>query len=129
MSTEKPPDESTEEPVPTEISIDYIKSNHFRVIHADGAWGGLTARGAIHMGLFSERPTIPQTQVYRVTDEGKLGTPIPERTKKRDADMVREVEVEVIMSYDTAQALYNWLGDKLRTMRRFSGLNGNEEGS
>jgi hypothetical protein len=129
MSTEKPPDKSTEEPVPTEITVDYIKSNLFRVIHADGAWGGLTARGTIHMALFSERPTIPQTQVLQVTNEGKLGPPIPEQTKKRPAELVREVEVEVIMSYETAQALHAWLEDKFNVFEKFIGPNAKKEGS
>ncbi|HVV17421.1 MAG TPA: hypothetical protein VHH90_09485 [Polyangia bacterium] len=88
------------------LNIDYIKSAHFRVIHVDGAHGGLRPSGrTIHMALFSERNAIPQHEEYTVAD-GALGERI--RRDGREA-IVREVEVDAIMDLDTAKALRDWL--------------------
>lgn len=43
-----------------QIRFNYIKSAQFRVIHADGAIGGVTPNGFIHMALFNERAAIPR---------------------------------------------------------------------
>jgi len=96
------------------IAFDYIKSNCFRVIHVDGVHGGPTPGGdKIQMGLFSERTPIPLREEYSLTDAGKLG----ERTKvaKRDA-LIREVEVEAILSLPMARRLVIWLEEKLKAI-------------
>ena len=45
--------------LPKELEFDFIKSNFFRVIKADGAFGGISPNGSIHMALYSERSAIP----------------------------------------------------------------------
>ena len=88
------------------LKVDYIKSAQFRVIHVDGAHGGLRHTGqTVHMALFSERNAIPQHEEYRVT-EGTLGEKV--RSEGREA-VVREVEVDAIMDLDTARAIRDWL--------------------
>ena len=42
--------------LPKELEFDFIgKSNFFRAIRADGAFGGLAPNGVLHMALYSER--------------------------------------------------------------------------
>ena len=36
------------------VTFDYIKSNLFRVIHADGVWGGIAPTGKIHLSFFND---------------------------------------------------------------------------
>jgi hypothetical protein len=50
----------------TEIEFDFIKSNFFRVIHVDGAFGGLSPNGFVHMALYSERRAIPTKVVHKI---------------------------------------------------------------
>ncbi|KPK75620.1 MAG: hypothetical protein AMJ79_10680 [Phycisphaerae bacterium SM23_30] len=100
-----------------EINFDYIKSNHFRVIHVGGAHGGLGPKGnMIQMALFSERNAIPQRETYAI-DEGKLGN--LKESKGRDA-IIREVEVEVLMDLNTATAIRNWLNDKIKQIEQLT---------
>lgn len=95
-----------------QVRFHYIKSNSFRVIHADGAFGGLSPRGGIHMALYNERLPIPRETVHEVTPEGKLGKEIrPERVAREG--IVREVEVGVVMSIDTTRSLIEWLTRKV----------------
>lgn len=97
------------QPDPEKVGFDFIKSNLFRVIHADGVWGGVGPRGNIQMGFYSERFPIPR-RVEMEIKEGRVGDEI-----SRDArsDIVREVEAEVIMNLQTAKALKDWLTTKI----------------
>ena len=93
-----------------ELSFDYIKSNMFRVVHVDGAHGGMAPNGhTIQMALFSERIPIPKTETYELK-EGKLGK--RKALTKRDA-LVREVEIETLMDISTAKRIVEWLNDKI----------------
>jgi hypothetical protein len=107
MSKESPPES---------LEFHYVKSNGFRVVHADGVWGGPTPRGYITMSFFSERAPIPA----RISHE--LQTPEPNSPDRiigpeiaRDAKdgLVREVEVEVMVDLAMAKSLLGWLGEKV----------------
>jgi hypothetical protein len=104
---------------PTEIEFDYIKSNFFRVIRADGAWGGLSPSGAIHMAVYSERQAIPQKVIHRIKD-GQLGPELTERRQTRKA-IVREVEADIVFEIQQAMVLRDWLQDKIDQFQRLIG--------
>lgn len=109
----------TPQPYSGSIQLDYIKSNLFRVIHVDGAHGGLHPGGSIiHMALFSERNAIPKTETFDVKD-GVIG----ERTghEGREA-LIREVEVDALMTISTARALRTWLDDKISAAEALAGM-------
>lgn len=93
------------------VAFDYIKSQHFRVVRADGAIGGLTPAGGIHFALYTERHPIPRRLVHQI-DEGGVGAVLPNETVSKDA-IVREMDVDVFLTIDVARSLYRWLGDKI----------------
>ena len=97
---------------PGRIKFDYIKSNFFRVVRADGVFGGVTPRQAIHMAFFNERNAIPKQTVFSVNEDGTLGPEIREERVVRDA-IVREVEVDVVMDLNTAKSFLEWLRKKI----------------
>lgn len=94
------------------IRFDYIKSNLFRVIHADGAHGGVTTNGLIQMAVYSERLPIPQSTVHELKADGTLSEEIRDERVARQA-IIREVEVEVLLNSATAKALLKWLTDQV----------------
>jgi hypothetical protein len=102
-----------------EVAFDYIKSQYFRVIHADGIMGGPTPQGYVHFAFYSERPPLPRRQVHKVTPTG-LGDVIPEKTVARDA-IVREMDVDVIMKIDVAEQFHQWLGQRIQEIKRLMG--------
>jgi hypothetical protein len=111
------------------VRFHYLKSNLFRIIHTDGAYGGLTPRLDIFVSFFSERPPIPQVMVNRMDETGKLGTEIVEDRQTRDG-IIREAEVGMTMTVDVAKALAGWLQEKIteaERMRQSSKQNVNEE--
>ena len=99
-----------------EVAFHYLKSSQFRVIHADGVWGGLSPQGNIRLVFFNERPPIPQLTVNKVDSAGVLGKDVPEKKVGRSG-FVREMEVDVVLSLELAEGLRKWLDDKIATLK------------
>lgn len=97
------------------LQFRYIKSEFFRVVHANGAWGGLTPQAEIHMVIFSERPAIPDAIVHAITEDGRLGKEI---AVKGEGGVVREYEVDVVLNYVTAKAMQVWLNDQVNKLEQ-----------
>jgi len=96
------------------IRFYFEKGNFFRVIHADGAHGGLTPDGQyITMNLYNERQPIPKHQDYIPSGERLVAVEPP---YKRDG-IIREVEVSVVMNLETATVLNQWLADKIQSLQ------------
>ena len=93
---------------PGAIDFHFIKSAHYRVIHADGVWGGVTPSGNIALSIFSERLPIPTLVKNRIKDDSQIGEEIAEERNTRTG-VVREVETEVIMNKATATVFLDWL--------------------
>ena len=95
-----------------EVAIDYIKTNDFHVVWADGAIGGITPNGLLHIGLYAERQAIPRRQVYTIEkiDEqhGALGAEVIEKRISRNS-IVREMSCDLMMSAESATSLANWI--------------------
>jgi hypothetical protein len=104
--------------IPDEISFDFIKSNYFRVIAVEGAFGGLSPSARnIHMAIYSERRPIPRTTVHTVSKDGVLGA---EERDKRDerSSYVREIEADLVMDLPTAISTRQWLDDKIMQIEK-----------
>lgn len=95
------------------VRFHYLKSTQYRVIHSDGAIGGVSAHGYINFSLYSERQAIPREQVFPVMPNGKLGEPIDSESVSREG-MVREMDVNVIMGLEQAKSVKDML-EKLIT--------------
>jgi hypothetical protein len=100
------------EDAPQTVPFHYIKSNLFRVLHADGVVGNVTPGGLIFVGFYSERQPIPQLMTHEITDAGQVGAEhLEERVTKKG--IVREVEMGAMMSAETATAIIGWLQEKI----------------
>jgi hypothetical protein len=96
--------------------IRYEKSPQFRVIHCDGAFGGLTPQRFFGMSLYAERVKPPDRIVLEPDEKGNL-TERPVFTKH---EIIREVEATVLLSLDQAESLGRWL------LRGVQGMKENE---
>jgi len=101
-----------------EVKFHLIKSNSFRVVLAEGVYGGSTPRGMIQMTFFNERAAIPNTITHEVTLTGsgqKIGE-IKNRTGKDG--FVRELEVDVMMNLPSAKSFHAWLGKHIEQLEK-----------
>ena len=81
----------------------------------DGAIGGLTPRGSVHMAIYSEKSAIPREQEFHVSDQGQLGK--LQETVSREG-IIRELEVDVIMDLESARNLKTWLDENIKTLEK-----------
>jgi hypothetical protein len=91
---------------PGAVTYHYIKGNFFRVVHVDGAIGGLTPNRSIFLSLFSERGAIPQMIEQALNPDGTLGV---EKKRVGKEGLVREVEVGAMLSGPAAKRIGEWL--------------------
>lgn len=108
------------EETPEKVTFSYIKSGQFRVMHVDGALGGITPRGNLHVALYSERPSIPKVMVHRVEDN-VLGPP---ETVEGRGGIVREIDADLVMTMQVAEELRDWLTVKLEEYAQLTKANG-----
>lgn len=93
----------------SEIPVYYVKSNFYRVIHADGVYGGGTPTpGNIMMTIFSHRIAFPEKIV-----NDSFGNEIPGKRVVKSG-FENELEVSVVMDLATAKVMYQWLDNVIK---------------
>lgn len=101
-----------DEPLPSDLRFTYQKGNFYRMIHVDGAVGGVGPNGRyIHLTMFSERRSIPKAQVFDISDDGTLADD-PKHVEDITG-VFRELEACAVMDIQTAKSLHRWLGEKI----------------
>jgi hypothetical protein len=100
-------------PVGQKIKFHYLKGNLFRIVHVDGALGGLTPSLDLFIRLYHQRAPIPQVTVQKMNENGQLGDEIMEERETKEG-IIREVEIGLIMNVQTAKQLQKWLADKIQ---------------
>lgn len=68
------------------------------------------------MSLYSERPAIPRRTVFSL-ESGRLGEELMAERTTRDA-IVREIDVDVLMTVEAAESLCKWLGGKVEELKK-----------
>ncbi len=101
------------------VSFDYLKSNFFRIVHADGLIGSTTPTLELLVHFWSERFPIPAQVTHEVATEGTLGEEIKERRVSRQA-VVRELEVGIVMHLDVARTFRDWLTRKIEETEKLA---------
>lgn len=108
----EPAEEITAQATPPTVTYHHIRSPHFRVIHADGIFGGLVPSGRyVQVSFFSERAAVPDSVRHGVSIEGSranVGDELPGSRTGRSG-IERELEADVRMDIGTASVFYQWL--------------------
>lgn len=97
---------------PSTLRFHYLKGDQFRSVHVDGVIGSLTPSGGIHCATFSERQAIPQEEELALNPDGSLGDLVAGSRRAREG-IVREMDINLIMSLDVARSLRTWLSEKI----------------
>jgi hypothetical protein len=99
--------------IPSEIPIHFVKGAGFRVAHASGVWFGTDPHGNLHLTFYSERTPIPKKMVLKLNEQGQ---PIGEDETQREGKqgVVREMEIDVVMSLHAASGFYEMFGQNLK---------------
>ena len=103
-----------------QVVFEYNKDPMFRSAHADGFVGGLTPNGHIHLAFFSERSLLPKKHVFKLNPDGSLGPEELDDKASREP-IVRDIQVDVLMTVQAAEGLKNWLDQYIRNLRSRTG--------
>jgi hypothetical protein len=101
---------------PQTISFYYLKTPDYRQIFVDGAVGGLTPKGLIHMAVYSEHVAVPQKTVQAFEKNGTLGPELQDQRVSREG-IVRDLAAALIFDEATAHQLIDWLQLRLSDLK------------
>ncbi|MCW5691472.1 MAG: hypothetical protein KIT48_03830 [Pseudolabrys sp.] len=96
-----------------ELKVEYEQSNFYRVVAADGAYGGVTPRGRLQFSFYNERGAGPLSSVLTVGPDGSA----KESPEPVGQVIVRELEVNVTMDLSSAINFSTWLAGKIAELR------------
>lgn len=96
----------------------YEKGPDCRIIYANGAFGGPTPKGEIKFDLFTEVIMPPDSVVHAVQPDGKLGDEL--ERQPAEPEIVRQIQVAVIMSLPEAKNFSLWLSKHIATLEQRS---------
>lgn len=101
------------------VRIEFERSAAYRVVPADGAWGGPTPRGHILVEFFVDVPSSPLSVTHGLTDDGQLGPEIDRSPAVQDnaPRVSREIQMGVLLSPDDAEGVARWLLDQVEMIR------------
>jgi hypothetical protein len=100
----------------TPLKIHFIKSPFFRVVHASGVWYGGDSQQNLHLTVFNERTAIPKMMVVNLNEKGMV---VDEDLSQRESKegIVRELEVDIVVSIPAAVEFYRTLGENLKALK------------
>jgi hypothetical protein len=112
--SEENPQQNIEEDIEL-IKFDYVKSNYFRVITADGANASLAQKGKIFLSLFNERVPIPRQVIHQMLPNRTLGKEVENISRE---GLEREVEVGLLIDVNVAKAICEVLAQAIQLSER-----------
>ncbi|MCG8531598.1 MAG: hypothetical protein MI749_13180 [Desulfovibrionales bacterium] len=97
--------------LPSKVRFEYNMDSTVKQQYTHGVWGGVNSQGEIEMNFYMESDKLPAFSERAINPDGTLG---PERIPHADEKtLVREVHSRIVLNYPTAQALRQWLDEKL----------------
>ncbi|MEO6940093.1 MAG: hypothetical protein ABI444_08165 [Candidatus Kapaibacterium sp.] len=96
------------------LEFHFLKTQSYRTYHVDGAFGGLTPRGGIYIEFYVERLPTPNLLRQEMNEDGTLGNILATESKH---GVIREIECGVALDLTTAEALQEWLGNRITELR------------
>ena len=124
---------SNQPELPKKIRYKYVMDDSVRMSTAHGVWGGINPQGEIELNFYHESDALPQSTECLVSPDGSLGPEnLPEGFEQRD--IIRHIHSRVLLNYETARAVLEWLEDRVATLEMedgeaplFSGHSGREQ--
>lgn len=86
------------------IKVFFRKASDYKIITANGAWGGVSPHGEVIMELCVERLDSPEYVELSVSDKGEV-----KETGRAPVHHIREALVGVVLRADIARSIGQWL--------------------
>src|SRR5574344_1916308 len=100
---------------PQKLRYEYEVAPEARPHYAHGVWGGINPQGEIEMNFYLESDKIPAFSERIISPDGSLGHEMaPGMTDVRV--ITRNINAKVVLNYQTARAVLEWLEDKVELL-------------
>lgn len=109
------------ETAPLRVRYEYEIEPETRLRVAHGVWGGINPQGEVEISFYTESDKMPPYSECIVSPDGSFG---PEMApfNEDQRTVVRQIHSKIVLNYNTARALLEWLEDKVNILE-------DEEGS
>ena len=98
-----------------QITIKFTRSKDYKIVPANGCFGGVTPRGEILVEFFEEHFPTPDMVVHELTEQGTLG---PEKVRHTEGELVRELQIGVVLQPNQAESIARWLLGKVEEVKK-----------
>ncbi|MBX7095973.1 MAG: hypothetical protein K1X56_14720 [Flavobacteriales bacterium] len=97
------------------IEIHYQKNPSYKIVHADGVYGGLTTKNYLNLNFYAERFPIPKTNKFEFEDHEQVKFTEDKLTANDCKNgLIREIECGIYIDIQTAESLANWIQLKIK---------------
>lgn len=100
--------------------IEFAFKTHpdYRIVSANGVWGGITTRGDLKMDFLVEYRATPHKVTNVIGSDSKVGDEIsrePEDIREgKPVVVTRELQCGVLLSIEHAETIANWMLEKVK---------------
>ncbi|GFM35808.1 hypothetical protein [Desulfovibrio psychrotolerans] len=101
--------------LPARIRYEYEIKPDAALEYAHGVWGGVNPHGEVEMNFYTESDKLPSFSERIISPDGSIGHEIIPAEGEQKA-VTRNVHSRIVMNYNTARALYEWLDEKLSAL-------------
>lgn len=98
----------------TELEFFFEHDPNYRIIAANGIWGGLTPRGDIQLDFFVEKQNTPESIRHELKETGVLGDELGRFPSRK---IIRRLQVGILLSAEQADSVANFIKDKVKELR------------
>lgn len=89
------------------LNIKFTKAPDYKLVPATGAWGGPTPQGELVCNFFVEHSDIPESIEMEIKEGSSK-----EIGRSPTHDLVRELQIGIVMRPDIAKSIGKWLTQK-----------------
>jgi len=114
---EKMSDEDKIEKFPDTVKVVYTEAPDYKVIYANGVYGGVTGREELRFDLFQEYHQFPNEEQRKINEDGTIGDPIPNERDSGQLELIRERQVGIVIPISFAETLHRWLGERIEAYK------------
>jgi len=99
----------------TTVKFVHKFTDDYRIIPANGAWGGVSPRGDLLMHFFVEHTKVPREEIQVVKEDGSLDS---SRKKTKEVEIIRTMQIGVNMNIEQVTHLANWILENVERYKR-----------
>lgn len=99
-----------------QIQFKYVFPENYNPVYCNGAFGGISTQGEIVANFFLERMPIPNSSTYIVNPDGSLGGMVAVDPENLNDTVIRYVSTGIVLSEESAKAVYAWLGNQIQEL-------------